>query len=253
MTEVPKVNQIQNPNMQNSFGLQPNGSAFTTANGQSVTITPSGNSSQIYQYPASSLYNPNQQASGVNIYICNPSGYTGTANNSACPSTPMMTYPGATQVNYPWAYNTPNNPSSQIQPAQPLPAAPISNTPIAEETNDKTKNKKIVELTNDYIKRLEEYLKNSNSQIRRQGIEDLIKRFEEDETRADDPALTALLNIALQDPNASNRMLAMSPIICEVAKGDKNTEMLLKKLINSKDVFGQEAKNASNALLKANR
>ena len=81
----------------------------------------------------------------------------------------------------------------------------------------------------------------------------MIKRFEEDKTRYNNPALTALLNIALQDPSASNRLLAMSPIASGGAVGDKNTVELLKKLASSDKLYGQEAQMANDALLNASQ
>ena len=48
-------------------------------------------------------------------------------------------------------------------------------------------------------------------------------RFKEDKSRIDNPSLTALLNIALQDTNSTVRALAMSIVQSGYAKGDKLT------------------------------
>lgn len=229
-----------------------NGSAVATNNGQQGTVsvsTPNG-TSQVYQYPTTSIYDPNQKqaASGVNIYIYNPSAIGGPSSNSVANAT----------------YAMPNQNTQQTQPVSattvvPEQPAPIANTPISEvktekeeETSKKEEKKKtVVELTDEYIKTLENYLRSKDPKVRKSGIIDLIKRFEEDSSRYDDPALTALLNISLQDPKPENRMLAMSLIAGENAHGDDNTIKFLKALQNSDKLFGQEARMATDAQLKA--
>ncbi len=195
---------------------------------QTVTVS-SPNMSSIYQYPQTSVYNdPNKQAaSGVNIYIYNPSAIGG-------PTSPIV-QPQPAAVNA--APITNPVPSEQIKP-------PVSNNI----STDRTKN--IVELSDEYIKNLESYIRSNDENIRKNGIVDLIQRFEEDNSRYDDPALTALLNIALQDPSSSNRRLAMSVISGGNAHGDTKTIELLTNLQNSDKDFGQEAINANKALLK---
>lgn len=220
-------------------------STVATNNGQqgSVCVSTPNGTSQVYQYPTTSIYDPNskQAASGVNIYIYNPSGIGGPSSNSVA----NASYPASGAVQQPQVQNS-------------VPVAPIANTPISNneskevEKSDKKDNKKqLVELTDDYIKTLENYLRSADSDVRKAGIVDMIKRFEEDDSRYDDPALTALLNIALQDPKAQNRLLAMSPISAEKAHGDENTIKLLQKLQSSDENFGQEARMATEALLKA--
>ena len=62
--------------------------------------------------------------------------------------------------------------------------------------NDKTEDKPkkdIVLLTDDYIKTLENYLRDDNPDIKLMGAKEVMKRFREDESRKGDPALTALL------------------------------------------------------------
>lgn len=223
-----------------------NTQSYALPNNQTVGVS-SPNTSQIYQYPATSLYEPSKQAaSGVNIYIYNPSGIGGPSSTSNANATYAL--PGANQQQtVPAAQN--------VAPQQTM---SIANTPISAEapqaagtaaTTNKTKN--IVELTDDYIKTLENYLRSPDANIRKSAITELIKRYEEDESRYDDPALTALLNIALQDPDAANRMQAMSPIAAGSAHGDANTVEILKNLQTSDKVYGQEAKMANDALLNA--
>ena len=211
-----------------------------------ASSAPNSDTAKIYQYPTTSIYSPNGgkttlPASGVTIQIFNPAGIGGPVSTSVA------------NANYP---------SPQIQTQQQTPvvkaaSTPIANTPIQAETkqeekkNVKTKN--VVELTDSYIKTIENYLKSPDKQVRRAGITDLIQRFHEDNSRYNDPALVALLNIALQDPVPANRVYAMSTICAEDATGDENTINLLKRLQTSDKMYGEEAKMATEALLKASQ
>ncbi len=227
-----------------------NGSAVATNNGQQGTVSVSNTdgTKQIYNYPTTSLYDPNtkQPTSGVNIYIYNPSAIGGPSSNSVANATYAM--PGTTvpaQV-----------PAPQIAPVASQGLSPqqnvsIANTPIYDQANKNQRTKKVVELTDEYIKSLENYIRDNDPSVRKAGIIDLIKRYEEDSSRYDDPALTALLNIALQDPKAENRMLAMSVISAEQAHGDENTIALLRNLQTSTKAYNQERKMAMEAALKA--
>lgn len=217
------------------YKYQPAASTLVTPQGQSVNVNANNGNSQIYQYPSTSLYDPkaNKQAtSGVNIYIYNPSGIGGSNSTS---------YTG---------YN--NSPQPNDAPQVSTVAA---NTPIAtahlDKEDDKQKTKEVVELTNDYIKTLENYLRSPDANVRKLGIKELIKRYEEDNSRYDNAALTALLNIALQDDDENNRLFAMSPIASGSAHGDENTIKLLQNLQMSDKMYGQEAKMANDSLLNA--
>ena len=210
---------------------------------QTVAVS-TPNNSQIYNYPQTSIY-PTQQKktdSGVNIYIYNPSAIGGPTANAS--------------------YGIQNNPY-QTQPAAQTPIAsvqeqevPQNNAPIAakklekEEEKEDKKKKNVVELNDNYIKTLESYIKSGDKKVRQSGIKELINRFEEDESRYDDPVLTALLNSALLDPDASNRLMAMSVISAGSAHGDKTTAEILQQLQNSTALYGQEALLANKALLK---
>lgn len=251
MTQVQGINQtypIQNTGtpLYNYPVASAPVSTVATNNGQQGTVsvsTPNG-FSQVYSYPTTSVYGTAQQpqaASGVNIHIYNPSAIGGPTSNSTANANYAMPNNGA----QPWMAYDPK----QLAPSN---STAIANTSLnSEKTDDSKKKKQIVELTDDYIRTLESYLKSADADIRKSAIVDLINRFEEDTSRYDDPALTALLNIALQDPNANNRLLAMSPIAGENAHGDKNTINLLKSLQASDKLYGQEAKMANEALLKS--
>lgn len=204
-----------------------------------VNVTTPQGVTPIYQYPTTSLYEPNskQATSGVNIYISNPTGYG------------MPGYP----------YNIPNV-TAPNQPSQPnqVNVTPngnetgaIPNTPISENTITSTTPKKnLVEINDEYVKSVESYLRSPDETIRLSGITELVKRFAEDESRYNHPALIALLNIALQDPSVHNRLQAMTPIAVEQAYGDENTMKILQNLSQSTELYGQEAKMANEAILK---
>lgn len=220
-----------------------------TPNTQTVCVAQPNNVQQVYQYPQTSVYSdPNKQAaSGVNIYIYNPSGVGAPNSNSTANATYNMV-PQAPMASLPVV-----SPNSDVKGLAPVAQTPIANTPINQDSNDKPveKTKRIVELTDEYIKTLENWLHSPDERIRNSAIKEILLRFEEDESRYNDPALTALLNISLQDPSASNRLLAMSTIAGGSAQGDENTLALLEKLTKSEKMYGQEAMMANNALLKA--
>ena len=229
-------------NYQNRMpAMNPQTQMQTPAQPAVAISTPQGR--QVYQYPQTSIYNdPSKQAaSGLNIFVFNPSGISNpeAVNNTVC------TLGGGAQQQ-PAVMNAQN---------APIANTPIANTPISTEKtepkNKKTKN--IVKLTDDYIRTLESFLRSHDASVRKQGIQDLVKRFEEDDSRYDNESLTALLNIALQDPDVHNRMIAMSPVAAGSAHGDMNTIQLLKGLTASDAMYGQEAKMASNAMLKTSQ
>ena len=235
----------------NSSYIPPVGTTVYPYNNLAVAQNPQQGtvpySAPIYQYPQASIYGmPAQPMSGVNINIYNPAGVGGpvsTSNAAATYAIPAQNVQGQPQM-----YND----IKQYQ-TSPVATAPIANTPINSNTESENskKTKDIVQITDDYVKTLESYLRSKDEQIRSVGIKELIERFEEDSSRYEDPALTALLNIALQDTNSQNRLLAMSPIASGSAHGDENTVKLLQVLQKSKNMYGQEALMANDALLKA--
>ena len=230
----------------------PESATLVTPQGQSVSVNPNY-TMPIYQYPSSSIYGQNKQmASGVNIVICNPSGYS-NGNNCTVPYYPVIP---AVQQPTQIINNIPEQPAPVINNNIPQAEQPLANTPIqptAEENEKSTKKKRITEITDDYVKNLENYLRNADKTTRTTAITQLIKLLEEDQSRYEDPALTALLNIALQDSDASNRVYAMIPITTGSIHGDENTKQILEKLVNSTKLQGKEASTAREALLMLSR
>lgn len=216
---------------------------------------------------------PGQQYAGVNIQIFNPAvGMPGVANvyggegaAGCCPHCGC----------YPSNYYIENFGNKQGQtPTQPVPAQ--SGAETADEQNvsnehqvnssssvnksenensgqdstKKTEKRQIVQLTDDYIKTLENYLNSQDYEVRLMGAKEVVARAQEDESRKDDKALTALTNKMLQDPAVQIRILAQSLLESRAITGDDYTVGVLKNMQNSKEAYGQDALAATNILLK---
>jgi hypothetical protein len=194
--------------------------------------------------------NPSTQSaqpgvSAVNIVIQNP---------SASPNPPgMMAYPSNYYTQQP-IYNIQQPPTPQ--PAAPvveskqIAAAPVSEDKKTDDTNEKKKTKEVVKITDEYIKTLENYLRNPAKEVRIMGARELAKRFEEDKTRRNDRALNSLLNLVIQDKSQSVRAIGLAVLGSGLAQGDETTVKVLQGLQTSSDAYGQDAISASNALLK---
>ncbi len=119
-----------------------------------------------------------------------------------------------------------------------------------ETDGQKTKKIKVVALSNDYIKTLENYLDSQDIEVRKMGAHEIVDRLNEDPSRKDDPALTALVNKMLQDPSTAIRAVALSIVESRMIEGDNLTVKILKKMQKSNDGFGLDATQATSALLK---
>lgn len=205
-----------------------------------------------YTVPNTSI--PGAAASGVNIVIYSPSVMPGNASvansyNMAPAGTPVNSYP----QNY---YTQPQNiyqPNVSNQYPNSQAATPIAAEPVAEPAPKDDENKKtreITQLSDEYIKTLENYIKNKNPQIRISGAKELMNRFEEEPSRKNDAALNSLLNVALQDTSKEVRFIALAILDSNWATGDDLTVELLKKMQSSTAVYGEDATFASEVLLK---
>ncbi len=117
-------------------------------------------------------------------------------------------------------------------------------------TDKKTEKREIVQLTDEYIKNLENYLNSQDKEVRMMGAKEVIARLEEDNSRKDDKALNALVNKMLQDPYTPIRILALSALDSRAVTGDELTVGLLKQMQNSQGGYGQDAMQATETLLK---
>lgn len=208
-----------------------------------------------YQIPAS--------ASGVNIQIFNPSvgtpGSQPPTYNVNAPCYPANYYTNQMGQNgglngqgtlngQGAAYGTNqgnngtgvNNDSSNT-----------TNTTNSEtDSKKKTEKRKIVQLTDQYIMNLENYLNSKEKEVRLSAAKEVFNRLEEDESRKDDKALTALINKMLQDPAQEIRLLALTALEGRIVVGDEYTRGLLERMQQSKDGYGQDAVDASKILLQ---
>lgn len=172
--------------------------------------------------------------SGVNIQIFNPSV---AAPGATVPASNVNAQNYSTNPIYPPNYYTQNL-------AQPTPVQPVK------ETGNKKETREIVELTDGYIKSLENYLNDQDKQIRLAGAKEVLARFKEDESRKNDPALNALINKMLQDPYQPVKFLAMGMIDSRMASGNTNTVNILQSIQQQKTKDHQDELMASNALLR---
>ena len=184
-----------------------------------------------------------QNASGVTINIIgasvNPNG-ANIYNNNATAQAPSPA--NAYDKSY---YTMPL--LNMTNPSVPVAASTLNNA--AGKTEEKPK-KDIVLLTDDYIKTLENYIRNDNPDIKLMGAKELMNRFREDESRKNDPALTALLNLLLQSKYSNVKAVAMAILENGWAQGDGLTQRLLANIQQSNSGYGLDAIDAANAALK---
>jgi len=120
----------------------------------------------------------------------------------------------------------------------------------AKEQKKHTKEKKIIALTDDYIKSLESYLDNPNDEVRIMASKEVLKRLDEDKDRYDDAALNALLNKMMQDPSKLVRIAALSAFSSQLASGNDYTVKLLKDIQSNPKSDKEDVMQAADALLK---
>ena len=199
-----------------------------------------------YQPQSQNVQVPNY--SGVNIQIFNPTvtppGATAPVYNVNAPNygtNPVNgCYPSGYYTNN-WGLSNGNNNNTNTT---------TNTTETSTKTEKKTEKREIVQLTDEYIKNLENYLNSQNKDVRLMGAKEVVARLEEDHSRKDDKALNALINKMLQDPYTPVKVLAMGALNSRIATGDNYTVALLTQMQNSKTNYGQDALEASNILLK---
>jgi len=182
------------------------------------------------------IYNPNVSSNGGSQGI-SPQGQSTVQSPIANPETQS---PASLPIDQ---QNKQQTQTSTNQPEQ---------KPSGTDENKKADSQQgnIVPLTDNYIKSLENYLNNPNSEIRSIGVKELLKRFKEDPSRKKDPALTSLLNKSLQDPSQAIRLLALAALDSGYAEGDELTNQLLQNMQKSDKAYNQDAITAANILLK---
>lgn len=119
-----------------------------------------------------------------------------------------------------------------------------------QEEKKNTKETKIVALTDEYIKSLENYLNNPNDEIRLMASKEILTRLDEDKDRYDDAALNALLNKMMQDPNKLVRIAALSAFGSQLASGNDYTVKLLHNIQSNPNADKEDVLQAADILLK---
>ena len=105
-----------------------------------------------------------------------------------------------------------------------------------------------MELTDHYVKNLESYLNSQDSKLRLMAGQDVVARLQEDTDRKDNPALIALTNKMLQDPELGIRSLSLAALEANIVTGDEFTTQLLKQMAQKQD--NQESDIAQKVLLR---
>ena len=152
-----------------------------------------------------------------------------------------------------------NNSCNYVLPATQIPSPQIpQQIPVQQpkvepiqkpEPKQELKTKKVTVLTDELIQSIENYLRNPNKEIRKQGAKKLIALFNEDESRKNDIALTNLLNLMLQDKDQTISLLGVSAINQGLAQGDSLTEAIINQLSNTQTKYGVQETLASSAAL----
>ena len=248
---------VQSPQVyaQSQQPVQPQVQQMTQAQPQAQPVSPQQvqpQQVQAPQYQTAPMGQPQQNQnvqvpnySGVNIQIFNPSvtppGGTAPVYNVNAPNYGQN--PGCYPPNY---YTNNYNPNGNGLNN----ANSTSNTTENKTTEKKTEKREIVQLTDDYIRNLENYLNSQDKEVRMMGAKEVLARLEEDHSRKDDKALNALINKMLQDPSTPIRVMALSALDSRIVTGDDFTVNVLKQIQNSNTGYGQDAMQATDVLLK---
>ena len=195
-------------------------------------------------------------ASGVNIQIFNPSvttpGANGPTYNVNSPSYPSNYY--TSQYGTDGANQDNNNNANKINDNNNTSNNTNNTVNNREFTNNaeekKTQKRRVVMLTDDYIKTLENYLNSQDKSIRLNAAKDVFERLDEDPSRKDDKALTALVNKMLQDPSQEIRLIALSALEGRIVNGDNMTVQILKNMQTNPQGQGFDATDAAKVLLQ---
>ena len=194
------------------------------------------------------IFNPSVTPPGATapVYNVNAPNYGGTPANGCYPSN-YYTSQFADGVNGKQGVGANSNGANGQTNAT---NNSTTNSTENKTTDKKTEKREIVQLTDEYIKNLENYLNSQDKEVRMMGAKEVIARLEEDNSRKDDKALNALINKMLQDPYTPIRILALSALDSRAVTGDELTVGLLKQMQNSQGGYGQDAMQATETLLK---
>ncbi len=225
-----------------SYVQNPNPASYPVNNPQYYYPQPQYIQQPQYTQQPQSLQVPST-ASGVNIQIFNPSvatpGAMGPTYNVNAPSYPSGYYTGQYGP-CPCCQNGGNSSSSSSKTTE---------TEFTNSNDKKTKKSRVVLLTDEYIKNLENYLNSQDKSVRLNAAKEVFNRLDEDPARKNDKALTALINKMLQDPNQEIRIIALSALEGRIVNGDDFTVQVLQNMQTNPQGQGFDATDASRILL----
>lgn len=195
-------------------------------------------------------YNSNMP-SGVNIKIFT----SPVANSCSCGNcdqhakTNHMTPPV-----YPANYYTQS--LSRVEEKQKI-VEKIQEKEIKEEPQKIKETKTTIPLNDEYIMKLESYLNSQDVEKRIMAAKDILARVQEDKSRKDNLALTALTNKMLKDPHQPIKFLALGILEERLITGNAETVEILTQIetgrYSKNGNVDQDAIKASNILLKMTR
>jgi len=227
----------QAPSVQNPYMQQPN--VQTQVLPYAVPSSQQGTNGAVFNIGTNTPGSiPLNGASGVTINIMGATVNPNGANINNTYNTP----PQAGQV-----YD--KNYYLQQSPTVPVAASGLSDA--QKQNTNNTAKKDIVLLTDEYIRTLENYIRNDNPDIKLMGAKELMNRFKEDSSRKNDPALTALLNLTLQSKYSNVKMVGMGILQNGWAQGDNLTQQLLAQIQQTNTGYGLDALDAAKAALKS--
>ena len=114
-----------------------------------------------------------------------------------------------------------------------------------------TVKKRVVVLTDDYIKQLENFLNSDNIEYREYAASEVIKRLDEDKTRYNDKALNALVNKMILDPYAHKvRERGLIALDSQLASGDENTKDVLELVKRDPELLDRDRGMIDSCLLQ---
>ncbi len=194
-------------------------------------------------------------ATGVNIQIFNPSvtppgAQAPTYNVNAPNYYPAGAYPSnyyTTQMGQCPCCNQNNGGIQTDSDSNSNTNTNVTNNISA--TGDKTEKKRVVLLNDNYIMNLENMLNSQDKSQRITAAKEVFERLDEDPSRKDDKALTALINKMLQDPVQEIRLIALSALEGRICNGDDFTVAVLKQMQTNPQGQGYDAADASRILL----
>ena len=121
----------------------------------------------------------------------------------------------------------------------------------------KVETKKLVEITDEYVKTLENYLNSQDVEKRVLAAKDILARVQEDSSRKDNLALTALVNKMLKDPYQPIKFLALGILRDRQITGNVETVNILQQIEKDRHSSDgnkdRDAVKASDVLLRMTR